>query len=94
LRLFLNVSSDAPVSLFLLQQYPWGCQQRHGNSRAPTLRSFFALECMAAGSISPSALHVQGGAFLGRDIEAEDSLLGEIKRRFGGGVIAKELMSK
>lgn len=29
-----------------------------------------------------------------REIEAEDSLLGEIKRRFGGPVIANELMSK
>lgn len=29
-----------------------------------------------------------------REIEAEDSLLGEIKRRFGGAVIANELMSK
>jgi 2,4-dienoyl-CoA reductase-like NADH-dependent reductase (Old Yellow Enzyme family) len=29
-----------------------------------------------------------------REIEAEDSLLGEIKRRFGGVVIANELMSK
>ncbi|MEJ5020960.1 alkene reductase [Ochrobactrum vermis] len=29
-----------------------------------------------------------------REIEAEDSLLGEIKRRFGGPVIANELMSQ
>ena len=29
-----------------------------------------------------------------REIEAEDSLLGEIKRRFGGPVIANELMSR
>jgi 2,4-dienoyl-CoA reductase-like NADH-dependent reductase (Old Yellow Enzyme family) len=29
-----------------------------------------------------------------REIEADDSLLGEIKRRFGGVVIANELMSK
>ncbi len=29
-----------------------------------------------------------------REIEADDSLLGEIKRRFGGPVIANELMSK
>ncbi len=29
-----------------------------------------------------------------REIEAEDSLLGEIKRRFGGPVIANQLMSK
>ena len=29
-----------------------------------------------------------------REIEAQDSLLGEIKRRFGGVVIANELMSK
>ena len=29
-----------------------------------------------------------------REIEAEDSLLGDIKRRFGGPVIANELMSQ
>ena len=29
-----------------------------------------------------------------REIEGHDSLLGEIKRRFGGPVIANELMSK